>query len=176
MLDWLPQIVKISDVKGDWPNYLDIVYKIFYSDIIKKRLAYKNTLVRPTHENDYDDGKHVLFWHIIQKQGEEERQPDLRRMERIPWIKPITDNIDSQFIHIWSEKRGNDFRDHILLDDGLENQYLIVISVREKKNYTDYFLVTAFPPEKNYLKNLLRRYKKANPGITEVRTPSTRGR
>ncbi len=176
MLGWLPDIVRISDMGGNWDEYLEEIYKIFYSDVIKKRLIYKNTLVRHTGENEYEDGKLILFWHIIQKEGEKERQPELRRMERIPWIKPITDNVNSPFIYIWREKRGHDFRDHILLDDKSENHYLIVISVREKKNYTDYFLITAFPPGKNYLKNLFRRYKKANPGITEVRTPSTLGR
>ncbi|MDP8220950.1 MAG: hypothetical protein P9X26_06370 [Candidatus Stygibacter frigidus] len=176
MLDWLPEIVKISDMGGNWDSFLERIYRIFYTDIVQKRLIYKNTLVRPADENCFEDDKLKLFWHIIQKQGEKERQPDLRRMERIPWIKPITDNIDSQYIYLWREKKGHELRDHILLDDKSYHHYLIVLSVREKRNYTDYFLITAFPPEKNYLKNLLKRYKKANPGITEVRTPSTLGR
>jgi hypothetical protein len=173
-VNWLHEIISISEFEGNWDSYLETVYDKFKYDLVTRGAVYCNTLVRLTNEGKYDSGKLILFWHIIQKEGKKGiREPDFARMERIPWIKPVIENSKSSNILVWREKRKHEIREHILLDNGSDTNYLVVILVREKKNYTDYFLVTAFPPNKRYLNNLHERYKKANPGSTEVRTLST---
>lgn len=163
-IDWLPDIVTLLEFSGNWDVYIEEVYRIFLHDMVEKGLVYKKTLVRLTNEGKYYEGKLELFWHIVQGDGINEKKPELRRLERVPWIKPVAGNSDSSNVYIWQERKGHEIREHILLDDKSGANYLIVLSVREYTKYSDYYLITGFPPNKKYLEKLHKRYKKANPG------------
>ena len=58
---------------------------------------------------------------------EEEREPDLRRCERIRWPKPIIENDSDPELKVWAEPRGKLQRIHIWFE---AEGYLVVLDDR----------------------------------------------
>jgi hypothetical protein len=87
--DWLPPLVALADYGGDWERYLAALYDFFRQDFVDDKPLFegKSLAVKrlPTSQ-----GKEATFWHLISEgRQEEERLPDLRRCERIRWIRRI---------------------------------------------------------------------------------------
>lgn len=79
---------------------------------------------------------------------EDERTPDLRRCERIPWIRAIIENAHNPSVQIWSNANRGDRRTSIWFDE----EYLIVLGHR--KGYWQ--LITAFPTNRDHTVRKLR--------------------
>ncbi len=148
-MNTLPAIVTLS---GDWEAYLDSIYELYLDEIISNALAFKGKPVR-TRYNPATHGKGFSFWHVISTgDKEEDRIPDLRRCERIKWIRwTITKaNQSHQEVVSWTNertlKRGTSQRTLIYCD---AISFLVILEER-----TDYYLlVTAFPvSERNKIK------------------------
>lgn len=154
--NWLPELLLFEDFGGDWENYFDAVYQVFERDFERSKprfAAHKVNLKRhPTYNN-----KSATFWHMISEgKDESERTPDLRRCERIAWIKTIIEEFqeiqptESSKVLWWLEMRGTEERYHLALSDF---SYLIVIAKRK-----DFVLPwTAFYVEYEHQR---RKYKK----------------
>lgn len=85
-----------------------------------------------------DQGKEAGFWHAISEGANElERTPDLRRCERVRWIRAIIEHADVQGVCVWEEMRGSDRRIHIALSDF---SYLVVLA--DRRSYVQF--ITAF--------------------------------
>jgi hypothetical protein len=74
-------------------------------------------------------GKEATFWHFISEGSDEaNRTPDLRRCERIPWPRPITDAVDGGRLHCWKNNtRKGEERYVLALADF---SYVVVIADR----------------------------------------------
>lgn len=100
------------------------------------------------------DGLHRTFYHITHE-GEDEtnRQPDIRRMERIHYPAFVIEQNLHPEILIWKNRRGKDER--ILLFNESEN-YIVVLT--ERKEF--YLFITAYVVETSHRKrSLLREYE-----------------
>ena len=103
---------------------------------------------------EMEDGKEKIFWHLTSRDDKEagERLPDLRRCERLPWVRPMLDYHCKPEILAWDHLEGDGT---IKTYVWLENYDFIVIL----KKYEDggRRLVTSFWVEYENTKSKLRK-------------------
>lgn len=148
-----PDLIEFSAYGGNFSNYLNAVYAIFHQDFIKNQPKYEGLKVAVRKYPEVE-GMHRTFYHITHE-GEDEanRQPDMRRMERICFPKFVIDNTQHREILIWKNKRGRDER--IVLFNEVEN-YVLILTYRG--GY--YLFITAYLVEKEHRKQkLLNEYE-----------------
>ena len=149
----LPKIIELNEFGGDFQSYYEAVYKIFKNDFVDtkpifrgKRLALK--------AHSYIEGKEYTFYHFTHDgKIEHDRKPNMRRMERIGFPKPIINNSTHIDLKIWRNKRKN--KDRILILHEQE-RYLVVLEDRK-----DYILPwTAYYIEyNNRIRKLIKEYE-----------------
>lgn len=128
-LDWLPKLILLQDYPAN--EYIEVVYQIFKRDFEDSKPKFGNYPVR-LKKHPVSKDKSATFWHMVSTgEIESERDIDVRRCERIGWVKPIMEKFDLQNndtdILWWIEKRGSEQRFHLALKDF---SYLVVIANR----------------------------------------------
>ena len=147
--DWLPPLLCLNDFGGDWNVYVDEVYSIFRRDFIDDQPWHDGQLVKCRRDPIYD-GKEAGFWHCTSEgDNEEERIPDLRRCERIAWVRAVIEHRSDPRVESWILEKKGDFRHYLWF----EESYLIVLAARRK-----YFqFITAFCTSQARYRTTLRR-------------------
>lgn len=147
--DWLPDLIYFEDYDCDWQRYEDMVYSIFYSDFIASQPIFLGLPVYVA--KSLIRGKEKTFRHCITEGSlEEERAPDLRRCERIRWIRSVLDNFQNTEVKTWQNKRGRNIRQLVWLE---EAQYVVVL----EKRRTSWFLLTAYCTDRSHTARKLRK-------------------
>lgn len=159
--EWLPGLVKMENYT-DWKTYEETLYSIFKNDFIIDKTYFQDKIVN-IRKHPIEYGKEEAFFHITCKEYAQacERVPDLRRCERIKWVKAFIENhLCSNIcdfcsgIKIWNKSTGSKNRIHILLE---EERYLVVIETRPTYN----LLITAFYLDQDHsLNKKLKEYEK----------------
>lgn len=123
----LPDLVLLEDYHGKWEDYLNALYGYFVQDFITAPPRF-NGVRLALKRHPMIQGKEATFWHFI-SEGEEEtsRLPDMRRCERIRWIKPIIESSSDSNVKMWEEKRGSETRVHLCYGNW---EYLVVLAHR----------------------------------------------
>lgn len=151
---WLPELVLFESYGGDWSTYVNAVYHYYKCDFIENRPYFENfpifTRFHPPYEN-----KGATFWHLISEgKVEEERTPDIRRCERIRWLRAIIDRANTDEIHSWETfrpwKNQTQRRINFCTPD-----FGYVVVIAERKEGFD--LVTAFCVENSYRREKLKK-------------------
>jgi hypothetical protein len=136
---WLPNLLPFG---GSWDEYADKVYGVFEADFITKTASFRGSRIGLRLMPVFKE-KPAAFWHLIQEgKVEEDRTPDLRRCERIAWIRAIIDNANDPAVRVWENERlgkGGTRRNVLLWL--YEHDFLVVLGKRS--GY--YLLVTAYP-------------------------------
>lgn len=152
----LGPIVELSHYNGNYKSYEEYLYGVFKADLYNRKVFYKN---KPVSLKRFPEqlGKEFSFYHLTCKNfnhtgNEEDREPDLRRCERLHWIKPSIETnhlvtCNQQCFVAYIKRVRNKDRVHLL---NKEDRYMIVLEERE--DY--YLLVTAYYIEHE---NTLRR-------------------
>ena len=148
-----PDLIYLDDYSGDFQNYFKAVYAVFENDFIKNQPKYKGLKVS-TQKHPEVDGIHRTFYHITHEgEDEQNREPDIRRMERIRFPKFVITNCSHSQLLVWEKSIGRDDRIHILNE---EERYLVVLTKR--KEYLLFW--TAFYIEDNHtLKKKIKEYE-----------------
>ena len=149
----LPDLVLLEDYSGNFDAYNQAVYEVFKNDFIKTRPTFNGTKLR-LKKHPYIDGKEYTYYHFTHSGNVEiERIPDLRRMERMPFPRPIIDNSKNNALRAWKIKRGT--KERILIFSETE-QYLVILEDR-----VDYILPwTAYYIEyTNKIRRLIKEYE-----------------
>lgn len=149
----LPDLVFMEDFGGNFDAYNEAVYAVFKQDFIKSRPTFNGTKLR-LKKHPYVDGKEYTYYHFTHSgEIEIDRLPDFRRMERIPFPRPMIDNSNHTDLRVWRVKRGT--KDRILILNERE-QYLVVLEDRG-----DYILPwTAYYIEyPNKIRRLIKEYE-----------------
>lgn len=155
---WLPTLVKLDDHDGEWCRYEDAVYAVFRRDFIESRVVFRSDSVRIGAQRI--DEKERTFWHVTSEGNvESNRTPDLRRCERIGWVRAIIDHECDPAVLSWPEVRGRNFRHVLWLKDRL---FAVIL----EKRPGCWWLWTAYPTDRRHTREKLMRdyeaWKKAN--------------
>ena len=122
MPDWLPKTATVNPWRVD--TY-EVLYAIFCRDIRDHNLKYSGNAVWIFRV--LEDGKERIFWHLTtrntkrqkiprrkrkfypkgQEYTETERLPDLRRCERLPWVKPLIEHPTEPEVTAWDYEEGD---------------------------------------------------------------------
>jgi len=145
---------KINQCKSltEWKVYEKNLYEIFKNMFISKVLIFEDKPIRIKQYPKYNEYETAFIHLICRKEvdksvGPNDREPDLRRAERLHWIKCIIDNypcveecIDCEGILLYKEYyNGNVNRLRVKLFLPIE-RYIIVLE--DHKTY--YLMITAF--------------------------------
>ena len=100
--EWLPDLILLAEHEDDWSRYVDAVYSEFYRDFVQTQPKFQNKWVR-CRRDPIVDGKEAGFWHCISSgQSEATRTPEIRRMERIRWVRAVIEHADAVSVDCWS--------------------------------------------------------------------------
>jgi len=152
--DWLPGLLQLQEFSGDWQRYEDEVYSRFYTDFIESQPMLQGL---PVYVKRFlENGKERGFWHCIQEGPvEEDRTPDLRRCERIAWIRAIIEHTDDPRVKKWPRKVKGRSRYLLWLE---EAEYLVVLERRR----TAWILWTAYCVTEPHRERKLQRQYEAS--------------
>jgi hypothetical protein len=117
-VDWLPELLLLSQFGGDWEKYLDAQYQCFCRDFIHSTPTVFHPMRWAMKRHPLQQGKEATFWHLISDgQNEADRLPDMRRCERICWIRPMIDSWGTDRVCCWRAQRDSKVRPIIALPD-----------------------------------------------------------
>jgi hypothetical protein len=135
---------------GDWEQYLAAIYAVFRRDFVLSRPNFAGRRLG-LKRLPLEGGKEATFWHFISEgKDEETRLPDLRRCERIAWIRPMIEAVGTVKVLAWPAARKNEKRIQVCL---LDFSYMVVLADRG-----DYLLPwTAFMIDHEYRRQALKR-------------------
>jgi hypothetical protein len=122
-----PNLIYLEDYSGDFSSYFNAVYDVFVNDFLKSKPKFEGQKVIAPHYPEVD-GKSRTFYHITHE-GEDEnnRLPDMRRMERIRYPKFKITNLPNEELLVWEKAMKGDIRIHIL---NVAEKYLLVLNKR----------------------------------------------
>ncbi len=129
----LPELILLSDFNGDYHAYMEAVYAIFELDFIKSKPVFRGKRLGLKYHPE-THGKAYTFYHMTHEGNDEaNREPDLRRCERLPWARPVIENCDAWDLKIWRQVRKGKNRICIWLELEDESDYFIVLD--DRKDY-----------------------------------------
>lgn len=165
MLNNLFECCHINDTynfDGNWNQYEENLINYFYQFMYNQKIIYSDKKVSLRRHPEYNDNP-GSFYHLTCKGNntnstEEEREPDLRRCERLHWIKPIIEEDHENLcpkdcVRIYEKRHNGDNTINFLFEEG---RFLVVLAKRN--GY--YLLKTAFYIEyDNRLKREIKAYE-----------------
>ena len=149
-----PDLIRFEAFGGNWIAYEAELYRIFREEISQGGLRFRGQRVSCRRMPE-TDRRWFTFWHLVQEgRAEEDRTPDLRRCERIRWVRWVIENAESHpEIDEWRNDRPGEI--NALL--WYREEYLVVIA--QRRNY--WLLKTAYCTEKQGRITNLRRERDA---------------
>ena len=127
----IPEIIELASFDGDYQAYETAVYAAYCECFQNKNFTFQGLKIGHKKHPEYKE-KPATFWHIIsQGPDESNREPDLRRYERIRWPSHILENccsVDCDKLLIWGNRRNGKKRVLIFC---VELDYLVVLDKRE---------------------------------------------
>lgn len=102
--EWLPELFPVNPWKHDT---FDALYHLFERDFKVSQPMYDGQTVWFFPE--MEDGKEKIFWHLTSRDDKDagDRLPDLRRSERLPWVRPMLDHPEKAEILAWDHEEGD---------------------------------------------------------------------
>ncbi len=182
-LEWLPRKLDYNnDFGGNWDEFISHIYNLFCKDFLKKPYPrFDNRKVECDRRISDGTKKEDGFWHLVDCDEEEDRLPDLRRAEKLPWARGIIDYADSppSELKVWGNREKHKGKKVIIVYMWLEAfDYVVIL---KKLPYT-YMLVSGYHIKYGHKRRELRKkYKKRIQWKSAVHsndasTPSTHGR
>ena len=120
----LPELIELSEFGGNFAQYLEAVYKIFTDEFIRNRPTFRGVRLG-LKKYPISDGKEATFWHMTSEgEDEQNRLPNLRRLERIKWPSYIINNSEHPYLRVWENTRGS--KTNVLILHEAEN-YVVIL-------------------------------------------------
>lgn len=153
---WLPEPLNLDPWQIDTYEKL---YKIFCLDFKSSNTLYfkKEKIIIFSYNHHLLDGKEKVFWHITNREDKaySDRLPDLRRAERINWIRPIIENYTSSDIYCFDfTESSQKINTYLWL---YKHDFVVILQRLNRENYT---IITAFYISyDNKRRDLLNKYQ-----------------
>ncbi len=151
--DWLPAMARISPWTVETFEYL---YAIFARDFKDTRPLYEG---RPVwFFPEVEDGKETIFWHMTTRNDRQTatRLPDLRRSERLPWVRPMIEHAGCDEGKAWDyQEADGSLKTYVWLED---QQFVVIM-----KKYPDggrRLLTSFYVDYPHYRRKLLKKYER----------------
>lgn len=123
----LPEIIELSEYNGNIHNYMNAIYEVFRRDFVLSKPNFKGKRLG-LKKFPLVAGKEYTFYHFTHDgKNENDREPNLRRMERMPFPRPMIDCSNCESLRVWRVKRGS--KERILIFHE-EESYLVVLEDR----------------------------------------------
>ena len=137
---------------GDWASYEQALYAVFLGELAQGGVEFDGLPVT-CRRNPEANGRWAAFWHLIQEGHiEEERLPDIRRCERLRWVRwTIEHGRGHEAIDVWQNTRGRE--ENTLL--WYNEEYLVVLA--ERRQGSGWLLKTAYVTDRSNRKRQLAR-------------------
>jgi len=162
----LPDLILLEDFSGNYQFFIDAVYKVFESDFVKSKPHFRGTKLGLKKHPEYQERAYTFYHMTHTGEDEQNREPDLRRCERIPWAKPVIENCDKWKLKVWEQERKGEKRICIWLEFEDEPDYIIILNIRK-----DYILPwTAYVLE--YGNQKRKKQKEYEEWLKTQKTPS----
>lgn len=133
---------------GNWEQYRRQLSDVFRTQLSNGNPSFRGTRITCKRHPE-TQGEWLAFWHLISVgEQENDRLPDMRRCERLPWVRWIIDNADNDNdIDVWEHQNRRERNVYLWYRE----EYLVVLSQRR-----DYILLkTAFhTPQEGYKRKL----------------------
>lgn len=165
----LPDLLLLEDYDGDYSSYMESVYLVFKKDFIIKKTKFRNEELK-LKSHPLIQNKAYTFYHMTHEgKDEQNRLPDIRRCERMPWANPTIENCDKWNLKIWPQVRtgngGTRNRLCIWLECEDKPDYMVILDIRK-----DYKLLwTAFVPQ--YLHEKRKKQKEYEAWLKTQKSP-----
>jgi len=128
-----PDLLLFDAFGGDWTAYENELHRIFMEEIARGAIRFRD---RPVNCRRIPEagGRWASFWHLVQEgRVEDDRTPDLRRCERIRWVRWVIENGTTHTeIDEWQNTRGTEVNTLLWYRE----EYLVVLAQRR-----DYWLL-----------------------------------
>ncbi|MFW6133218.1 MAG: hypothetical protein ACOC8F_04920 [Planctomycetota bacterium] len=152
---WLPPLLTLGECQGDWHAYIGRVYEVFRRDFVQRSPIFRG---RPVHikRRPTEQGRERGFWHVTSAgKREAQRLPDIRRCERIRWLRAIIEHADDAAVKVWENERHGKPRTVLWAE---EAEFLLVLEARKDA----WVLWTAYPvTEQRRKRSLQREYEQS---------------
>lgn len=133
---WLPDLFPVNPWSA---GTYEALYQIFCRDLKDSRPMYRGVEVWFFLEEE--DGKEKLFWHLSSRDDKAtgERLPDLRRSERLPWVRPMIDQPNQPEVLDWDfEEADGTVKTYVWLRD---HDFVVIMKKYPNQNRR---LITSF--------------------------------
>lgn len=157
-----PDLIELNDYGGNYTAYESALLARYDQDLWKGGLTFNGLNVIPRVHQKFNVGGKSLDWtfaHFTSKGDiDEERELDLRRCERLGYIKPIIMNAHTDCVKVWENDRANNRGGRtasIVLWCEQANSKIVLTKVERKGR--EYYVITTF-----YLINDSKRIKNHN--------------
>lgn len=130
----LPEKICLNEYGGDYKRYIDVVYAIFERDFIKHKAVFGSHQLAMKFNPLFQERAYTFYHMTHEGEDEQERMPDLRRCECIPWARPCIENAENWNLKFWRQsRRGSKNRVCIWLESSeeIDDDYFIILEVRE---------------------------------------------
>jgi len=129
----LPDIIELNDFKGNFNAYLEAVYEIFKKDFVYSKPVFRRKKLG-LKKYPLVEGKEYTFYHMTHEGDvENSRTPDLRRMERIAWPRPMVNDSEHPYLKVWrNTRRGKGGTRNRILILHEKERYLVVLDDRKE--------------------------------------------
>jgi hypothetical protein len=123
-----PDLLPFAAFGGDWSAYEAELHSIFIAEITRGGIEFDGVRVNCRRLPE-TGGKWASFWHLVQEgRVEDDRLPDLRRCERIRWVRWVIEKAaEHAEIDIWQNTRGAEVNTLLWFRE----EYLVVLGQRQ---------------------------------------------
>lgn len=136
----LPKRIYLEEYKGNYQAFIDAVFAVFERDFILHKATFGTHKLRMKFHPKFQERPYTFYHMTHSGDVEEERIPDLRRCECIPWARPVVEKAEDFGLKFWEQERNGKHRICIWLETDEDDNYFVVLDVR--KTYV--LLWTAF--------------------------------
>lgn len=152
---WLPQTISYS---GDWHTFINVAYSVFEKQLKKyPKPVYRGHIV--FHDNRCLDSREEGFWHLVTRKDRSSgvRLPEVKRAERLTWIRAIIENCGSKDVTEFDYKEGSGrVRTYLWLR---VSDFVVILEKRKQAKTNIAMLVTAYCVDNDSArKNLERKW------------------